>query len=340
MKDFLSSEQRSELRLKHRSEKDGRTRDRIKAVLLANKGWSFRHIAEALLLDEETISKHVHEYRDHAKLSVQTGGSESKLDTAQTKQLIDHLTTTTYTKVSDICAYVSATYKVDYTVSGMRSWLQAHQFSYKKPKPTPAKADPNRQEAFIKTYEDLMNTTPEDEPILFGDGVHPTMATKVTYGWIRKGTDKLIPTTASRSRMNVLGAINLESMHLTLRDYETLNTGSMVDFLKCVRQAYPKAPKIHLILDQGPYNVSKETQDAAKHHNIVIHYLPPYSPNLNPIERLWKVMNEEVRNNRFFKDVKEFRYAIKNFFTETWPKIAWSMVDRINDHFQRLKPAV
>jgi len=36
--------------------------------------------------------------------------------------------------------------------------------------------------------------------------------------------------------------------------------------------------------------------------NIKLHFLPPYSPNLNPIERLWKVMNEKVRNNRFFKD--------------------------------------
>ena len=320
MKEYLTPEQRSELKSKHRSEKDRRTADRIKAILLSDKGWTFRQIAEALLLDEETISTHVNEYIAHHKLSIQTGGSVGKLDSTQIEQLIDHLTTITYMKVSEICVYVFTTYGATYTVPGMRSWLHAHKFSYKKPKNTPAKADPTKQEAFIKAYEELLNSSPEDEPILFGDGVHPTMATKTTYGWIRKGTDKPILTSASRTRINLLGAINLEKMQVTISDYETINSESMVDFFDHIRRAYPNAPKVHLILDLGPYNISKETQAAARQQNIVIHYLPSYSPNLNAIERLWKVMNEHVRNNRFFKDAKEFRQAIKGFFEETWAK--------------------
>ena len=106
-----------------------------------------------------------------------------------------------------------------------------------------------------------------------------------------------------------------------------------------LRQKYPKAPKIHLILDQGRYNTSKETKEAAKKNGIVLHYLPPYSPNLNPIERLWKVMNEYTRNNRFFHSAKEFREAILNFFDVTWRQIAHSMIDRITDNFQILNLA-
>ena len=64
MKEFLTVEDRESLRRRHRSEKDGRTRDRIKAVLLADKGWSFKAIAEVLLLDEETISKYVEAYTE------------------------------------------------------------------------------------------------------------------------------------------------------------------------------------------------------------------------------------------------------------------------------------
>ena len=70
----------------------------------------------------------------------------------------------------------------------------------------------------------------------------------------------------------------------------------MVAYLQELRNAYPESPKIHLILDQGPYNKSQKTQEAAVRLRIQIHYLPAYSPNLNPLERLWKVMNEEVRN--------------------------------------------
>ncbi|GHT93817.1 hypothetical protein FACS1894122_09650 [Alphaproteobacteria bacterium] len=59
MKNFLTKEEETELKQRHRQEKDRRTADRIKAVLLSNKGWSYRYISEALFLDEETISKHV-----------------------------------------------------------------------------------------------------------------------------------------------------------------------------------------------------------------------------------------------------------------------------------------
>ncbi|MGV8949407.1 MAG: IS630 family transposase [Candidatus Paracaedibacter sp.] len=190
-------------------------------------------------------------------------------------------------------------------------------------------------------YEHLLNTIGEDEPVEFGDGVHPTMATKITYGWIRQGREheKAISTTASRTRLNLMGSINLETMEVTVGSYETIDSRSMEDHFKKLRQKYPKSPKVHLILDQGSYNTSAETKGAAKKYGIILHYLPPYSPNLNPSERLWKVMNEHARNNRFFESAGEFKKEIMNFFDVTWPQIAQDMVDRINDNFQILKQA-
>jgi len=70
--------------------------------------------------------------------------------------------------------------------------------------------------------------------------------------------------------------------------------------------------------------------------SIMINYLPPYSPNLNPIEKLWKVMNEHVRNNRFFKSAKDFKYKIDEFLKITLPQIGSSLEQRLNDNFQRL----
>ena len=77
---------------------------------------------------------------------------------------------------------------------------------------TPAKADPLKQASFIQYYENLLKTLPEDEPVEFGDSVHPTMAKKISYKWIPKGTDKLIETTVSRTRMNLLSSLSLETM--------------------------------------------------------------------------------------------------------------------------------
>jgi transposase len=334
MKDFLTSEEREALKVRHRREKDGRTRDRMKAVLLSDKGWSYRDIAEALFLDEETISKHVEEYRSEKKLSMIVGGSESKLSEAQTNELMKHLESRTYLKSVEICAYIEETYGIKYTVAGMTSWLKSHGFSFIKPRSVPAKADPVKQAAFIETYKKLKEETPADEPILFLDAVHPTMATKITHGWIRKGSGKIIETTASRTRMNIVGTIELATMAVHKKDYKSVNSGSIIDFFGFVKSEYPNNPKIHIILDNGPYNASKETKAAAEEFGIILHFIPVYSPNLNPIERLWKVMNEHTRNNRYFKTASEFRSTMNSFFDKTWPDIAESMRGRITDNFQ------
>lgn len=340
LKDFLSTKEQESLILQHHQEKNRRTADRIKAILLSNKGWKYRRIAIALLLDEQTISRHVSQYISTKKVTISSGGSSSKLSKIQAAELEAHLEENTYVKVSDICSYVQNHYEIKYTVSGITAWLYQYGFSYKKPKPVPAKADPVKQEAFIKKYNRLLKTTPQDEPILFGDGVHPTMATKITYGWIKKGKDKTIATIASRTRINLMGAINLNSMDVNIEKYETLNSESIIEFLDLLKTKYPKAPKIHLILDRGSYNTSDLTSKAAKKRNIILHHLPSYSPNLNPIERLWKVMNEYTRNNKVFESAKEFRRDIMGFFHETWPSISESMRSRINDNFQRIKSTV
>lgn len=72
---------------------------------------------------------------------------------------------------------------------------------------------------------------------------------------------------------------------------------------------------------QAPYHRSEAVEKEANKLDIVLKFLPPYSPNLNPIERLWKVMNEKVRNNRFFKSAKDFKEKIDEFFKQTLPKI-------------------
>ena len=71
----LTDDQRAQLKAQHRLERDRRICDRIKAVLLRDKGWSWEQIADALLLSEETIRNHVKEYQASQKLKPEGGGS-------------------------------------------------------------------------------------------------------------------------------------------------------------------------------------------------------------------------------------------------------------------------
>jgi len=334
----LTAEQKESLEKRHRIERDGRVRDRIKAVLLKSEVWTNVAIAQALRIHEDTVADHLSEWLQEQKLKPTNGGSESKLKRAQTKALEHHIENTLYTRAIDICAYVFKVTGVRYTVSGMTKWLRKHHFTYKHPKIVPAKADAEKQDKFIEQYLLLREQTPINEPILFMDAVHPTMATKVNHGWIRKGQDKLIAQTASRTRVNIIGAIELGPMDVHSNSVETVNATEIVSFFDQLKVAYTNVPKLHLILDQSGYHRSQLVQDAALERNIELHYLPPYSPNLNPIERLWKIMNEYVRDNVFFESAKHFRETIANFFDKTVLEIKDVLRCRITDNFQVLRP--
>ncbi|MDR0678466.1 MAG: IS630 family transposase [Holosporaceae bacterium] len=304
-------------------------------MLLSHKGWTYKKISEALFWDEETISKQVEEFINEHKLSIQTGGSAGKLSEKQKNELFAHLEKHTYTKSAEICEYVQEKYGVIYAHRGMANYLRFHGFSYKKPKQNPRNADPAAQKRFTKEYKELVKNTPENEPILFMDAVHPTMNTKASCGWIRTGTEKLIKTSGSRTRLNIIGTINLKSMEVKVMRFQTINSDSIIEYFDFLKGKYPG--KIYIILDQSGYHTSEKTLKAAKERDIVLHFLPPYSPNLNPIERLWKVMKEYVRNNRYFRTVREFKHDIMAFFWKTWSSIAEKMRSRINDNFHILK---
>ena len=99
---FLSENEQELLKAQHRKERDGRIRDRIKAVLLCDKGWSISAIAEALLLSDDAIRHHISEYQASKKLKPENGGSLSKLSLEQSQTLIEHLRMHTYLYVKDI----------------------------------------------------------------------------------------------------------------------------------------------------------------------------------------------------------------------------------------------
>jgi len=102
---FLTDKQKAGLEAQHRVERDGRVRDRIKAVLLHSEGWTQAQISQALRIRPETVSNHPSDY-EAAKLKPENGGSLSRLDDVQTMQLLVHLEDVTYMRVADICCYV------------------------------------------------------------------------------------------------------------------------------------------------------------------------------------------------------------------------------------------
>lgn len=332
----LSSKERSHLIKRHRKERDGRIRDRIKAVLAYDKGYSYSEVAELLLLDDETIRRHIEDYFNSKKVKPNNGGSESKLTEQESAKLVEHLKGKTYLYVKDICAYVKRMFGKKYSVSGMTKWLNANGFCYKKAHGVPAKADKQKQQEFIEFYNELKAKTKGKEPIYFADSVHPQHQTHLAYGWILKGVRKEVAMTGRQKRLNFIGGICLASHRIIYKNPEKVNAESIKIFLKKLRAEHPdKEKKIHVIWDNAGYHTANDIKNYAKILSIELHYLPPYSPNLNPIERLWKIMHEQVSYNKYYEKFSEFTDATLEFFRKIGrnKKILRS---RITDNFQIL----
>lgn len=102
---ILNAEERRELLVYHRGERDGRVRDRIKAVLLRDDGMSYGQIARVLFLSDEGVRLQIDDFlRQNGKLQPGNGGSEARLSEEQAQKLESHLEETIYTRTSDICA--------------------------------------------------------------------------------------------------------------------------------------------------------------------------------------------------------------------------------------------
>jgi len=93
-----------------------------------------------------------------------------------------------------------------------------------------------------------------------------------------------------------------------------LNAEATINFFQKIEEAYPEKNRVHIFCDNARYYRNKAVTEYLKTSKIRLHFLPPYSPNLNPIERLWKWMKERVIYNTYYQDFEDFRSAVFGFF--------------------------
>jgi transposase len=332
----LTNQDRNKLEEQLRKSRDVHERDRLRVILARDDGLKPELIAQVLRLSIRSVFGYVEDWEKEGKTQHEVKpGAEPRLSKEQEEELIQHLEGNVYLRVKDVIKHVKQKYRVEYHLSGMTKWLKQHEFVYKKPKRVPGKLDVAKQEVFIKAYEELKETIAEDEEIYFSDATHPQHQSQEAFGWIRKGETKTLPTTGKQERLHFAGAISLKKMKIVVKEYATIDRFSIIDFFKHLEES-TKAHAIHVICDNGTAYKNKDVEEYLKTSKIKIHYLPPYSPNLNPIERLWKVLREHTCYNRYYENFSEFGSAVRYFLFEKIPKVKNLLKKRINDNFQRI----
>ncbi|GIU70491.1 MAG: IS630 family transposase [Candidatus Woesearchaeota archaeon] len=314
---FLTEEQKDIIKKQHRAIKNKKIADRLKAILLLNDGYTYEQVAHILLLDETTIRNYIKRYREKGIEGLIEDNYQGKipfLNEEQIQELDEHLSQKVYTTIKEIREYIKKRFGIYYSLEGVRKLLHKMGYVYKKTKQIPAKADKEKQERFMEKYKFLKASKSEEDQIYFVDAVHVIHNSMPSYGWIKKGKEKNILSNTGRKGINIKGAYNVETKEVVIKEAQKVNSEVLISLIDELQYKQKKG-NIILILDNARYNRSKLIQEYLKQNSRVkISYLPPYSPNLNLIERLWKFFKKKILYNKYYESFDAFRDSCIQFF--------------------------
>lgn len=312
---------------------------RANAILLLDDGMSHAKVAEVLYLHEGTIKDWHKRYRDGGFDELSTfdwQGGQSFLTKAQEQQLTTYIKDKAYCSTRPIRAYIKQAFGVEYAHSGCLKLLHRLGFDYKKPQTVAGHSDVAAQEKFIKDYNSLANNMADDEAIYFADAVHPEHQSRPSYGWFLASEKVALKTNSNRQRLNLHGAINLETGQFHSVDALTINAETTRQLLMKIEAANPDKSKIHIFLDNARYHHAKVLKPwlQSPDRRVKLHFLPPYCPHLNPIEPLWGLMHKHVTHNKHYATFSEFTQAVLGFFKQTLAA-KWNVLrDSLSDSFR------
>lgn len=285
---------------------------KLLVIRMHTEGAKHGFIAKVLNLHANTVTNHLKEYAD--------GGLAGTLEdryyrpSSELEPFLECLKCSF--RITPVADAKQAVKRIE-SLTGIRlSESQARRFmksigmKARKACPVPGKVDPQLQLEFY-THEllpKLEQARRGERKVFFVDAAHFVMGAFLGMIWCF--TRVFVKTSPGRQRYNVLGAIDSHNQELiSIRTTENINSTSVVELFEKIREKYPDN-EITLVMDNARYQRCHFTKDNAKIHRIDILFLPPYSPNLNLIERLWKLTKRRCLTNQYYPDFKSFCQAI------------------------------
>ena len=265
---------------------------RANALVLLDDGMSCEAISKVLFLDNDTIRTWYQLYQEDGIDGLVNFGHEGgscRLTVEQQDKLKAWIGETLPRSTRAVGAWIAREYGIEYqTRSGLIALLHRLGMEHRKPTAISRKLDPAKQAAFIKQYEDQLNRLPADEAVIFADAVHPTHAVRPVGCWAPKQVPVAVQQSSGRDRLNIHGAVDLETGQTIMKDVLTVDAVSTIMLLMAIEAMYPGMRWIHIFLDNARYHHAKLVQAwlAQPGRRIKLHFIPAYCPHLNPIERL------------------------------------------------------
>ena len=252
-------------------------------------------------------------------------GRPRKLDARQTAELVSKIEAGTDPDAGEPSRWTLATvrqwikdrFDVDYTVEGVRQMLRRLGFRHLSPRPIHPKANPEAQEEFRNTFSRLVRdilpegVSGEDVLVYFQDEARIGQKGMLSRVWARKGTRPRIPRDHRYGYVYLFSAACPETGNAVGHVCDKANTEEMNRHLQDIGRELPEGKHAVVVLDGAGWHRSKDLKIPS---NVSLLRLPPYSPELNPIETLFSVLKHGHFANRVFESAEHVRETV----TQVW----------------------
>jgi transposase len=291
---------------------------RMLTIRLKYRGYQNQQIADILEISRNTVGNYLSLYEQLGLEGLKTlnyCGPQSKLDKHQVK-VEASFRQTPPRSVREAAKRIKDLTGVKRSLGRVRAFLHRIGMNVRATGQIPAKADPNLQQQFHdQILQPLLRKAQKGHcHVLFLDSAHFVLAAFVAMVWCFERI--FVKTAPGRFRLNVIGTIHATSKEFTaLYNTTYITATTVVELLERLAKKYATKP-IYIVLDNARYQHCQLVRQTAQKLGIQLVFLPPYSPNLNLIERLWKFVKAEVCAANHFDDAQSFQNAIINFLNQ------------------------
>jgi len=310
----LSINERSSLMDLHQNHMHHVIRQRAHVLLLRSEKIQNTQISSITGLSEPTIISYAHQYLEKGMPWVTTLNFRTPVSQLQPfdQAIKAHFDKNPVSTISQACKEMLELTGVNLQNTQMRAYLKKLGIKWRKVGGVPAKVDLKAQQTFHdeQLQPRLKEAKAGQRAVYFVDAAHFVMGAFLGFLWCVARV--FVRTPSGRQRFNVLGALNAVTKQLEMITNDSYITSIQVcELLK--KLASNTTLPITLVLDNARYQRCKLVMEFAKKLEIELLFLPPYSPNLNLIERLWKLTKKECLNSKYHDNFFVFSQTIQTF---------------------------
>jgi transposase len=313
-----------------------RVRQRMETVYLKALGLSHQEIGRIMRVSQTTLREYLQLYQRggiEALKEVNFNQPKSDLDEHR-EQLREEFEQKPPASLVEAAERIEALTGLRRSQPQVRTFLLKLGLKRRKVGQIPAKADPDEQQSFLQSELEprLNQAQAQQRHLFFIDAAHFVLQPFLGFLWCFVRLFLKAP--AGRQRFNVLGALHATSLQLvTVTNCDYINSQSVALLLRQLAATFTDLP-ITLVLDNARYQRCRFVQALAAELGIELLFLPPYSPNLNLIERLWKFVKKQCLYSRYYEKFADFKQAIQDCLAEVSGKFKQQLASLLTLNFQ------